>query len=110
MADQWPTSDRLAAYYQTLSHNTQLLTGADGRRMGFLQILHATNDMDISYKQTEKIVEKIFGEHGMRIRAGKSDAVTLDVGGQGAPRVRVEIGQYGGESRVCLVDTLLSDC
>ena len=65
--------------------------------MGSLQILHATNDMDISYHQTEMIVDKIFGEDGPRIRVGKGDAVVLDVGGEAAPRVRVEIGEYGGE-------------
>ena len=111
MVDQWPTSDRLAAYYQTLSSNTKLLAGADGRRMGFLQILHATSDMDISYHQTEMIVEKILGEHGTRIYAGKGDAVTLDIGGEGSPRVRVEIGQYGGKSgaRFCKI-VVMSDC
>ena len=67
--------------------------------MGSLQILHATNDMDISYHQTEMIVDKIFGEHGPRTRPVKGDALVLDVGGDRAPRVRVEIGEYGGELR-----------
>ncbi len=77
--------------------------------MGSLQILHAINDMDISYHQTEMIVDKMFEEHGPSIRAGNSGAVVLDVGGQGAPRVRVEIGEYGGKFSRFLLLSLLSN-
>lgn len=96
MVDQWPTADRLAAYYRTLSATPRLLKGIGGRKMGSLQIIHARSDMDISYHQTEMIAKRIFGgEQGAGIDASKSAAL-LDVTRDGAPRVRIEIGEYGG--------------
>ena len=95
MVDQWPTADRLAAYYRTLS--TQEMTTGE-RCVGSLQILHATSDMDISWRQTAMIVERVLGDQGAKIDA-TGGAALLEVRGLDRPAVRVEIGQYGGEYR-----------
>jgi abhydrolase domain-containing protein 12 len=93
MIDQWPTAERLAAYYNTLTANPKLLVGHGERRMGSLQILHATSDMDISWRQTEMIVKRVLGTP---VDASEGSAL-LDIREPGRPDVRVEIGQYGGK-------------
>lgn len=96
MVDQWPTADRLAAYYTALVGNPKLLQASDcaeGRRaMGSLQIIHAVNDGDIDYHQTEMICSRMLGQDEKCI----SKAGTLDVRKEGRPRVRFEILEYGG--------------
>ena len=98
MVDQWPTADRLAAYYHSFSDIPRLLTGDRGRRMGGLQIIHTRSDMDISYHQTEMIAERILGEQGAGWDVSKG-AAFLDVKRDGAPRMKIEIGEYGGNLR-----------
>lgn len=96
MVDQWPTAERLAAYYNTLAADPSLLTGENGRRMGSLQIIHTRSDMDISWRQTEMIVERVLGRDGHAIDASNGPAL-LEVKEVGRPAVRVEIGEYGGK-------------
>jgi hypothetical protein len=69
--------------------------------MGGLQIIHTRSDTDISYHQTEIIAERILGEQGASFDGSKGAAL-LDVRRDGAPGVRIEIGEYGGELRSIL--------
>ena len=96
MVDKWPTADRLAAYYSTLA-DSKLLGGAGGRGMGSVHILHAVNDGDISYHQTEMICRRVLGE-GEECVHGRYGPRLLDVKREGRARVRFEILEYGGKS------------
>lgn len=105
MIDTWPSAKRLSAYYHAFSSQPKLLHHKDDdfsgdgssitREMGTLQIIHAKTDMDISYVQTEKICEEIFGE-GQECVAG-DDGLLLNVKEAGKPRVRVQVVEHGGE-------------
>lgn len=97
MVDQWPTAERLGAYYNTLAADAELLNGEGDRRMGSLQILHTRSDMDISWRQTQMIVEKVLGQDGDTVDASNGSTF-LEVTESAKPAVRVEIGEYGGES------------
>ena len=109
MVDKWPTADRLAAYYTLLSDNPKMPQGTSGRNMGTLQIIHAINDHDIDYHQTEMICRRILGESEKCVD-GRFGAEVLDVKRGGKPRVRFEILEHGGESNVysfcCVMDVL----
>lgn len=109
--DTWLTSERLAAYYDVLQDNAQLLKSPDGRRaIGSVQLLHALNDRDIPYHQTEMICRRMFRlrdaasevrkeeiERPACIDGAKGPGV-LDVAAPGRPRVRFEITEFGGRS------------
>ena len=100
MTDKWPTADRLAAYYSGLA-NSPKIHGAHDRRMGKLQIIHAVNDADISYHQTEIICQRMFGDAGgkaMRCVDGSKARTVLDVRDEGKVGVRLEILEHGGKS------------
>jgi len=105
MTDIWPSAERLAAYYKVLTANPRLLESkqddlsGDGsttrREMGTLRVIHAVNDMDISYHQTEMICRRMLGESRECIN-GSSGAALLDVKESGKPRVTFQIVEYGG--------------
>ena len=92
MVDKWRTADRLSAYYSTLASSRLLHAG--GRRMGALQLIHAVNDADISFHQTEIICRRIFGEK-CTLDGSKGPPV-VEVKDESGPRVSFEIVQYGG--------------
>lgn len=94
MVDKWRTADRLAKYYSALTDSAKLLV-AEERNMGVLQILHAINDFDITYRQTEMICRRVLGEDE---RCGdlSEGPTVLDVKSEGRPRVRFEILEHGG--------------
>ena len=106
MTDTWPSAARLAAYYQALGAHQKLLVNrrddlsGDGstttQHMGGLQIIHATNDMDISYQQTEMICHAVL-ENCERCIKGCQGANILDVNEPGKPRLRFQIVQHGGK-------------
>lgn len=108
MVDQWPSADRLAAYHTALTSPAHL-HAASGRTMGSLQIIHAANDRDITYRQTECICQRMFGDANIQSSdvIDKNEAVecvdgsngptVLDVKRVGKPRVRFEIVGFGGE-------------
>lgn len=108
MVDKWETAERLAAYYATLEDSPSLHTGS--RNMGSLQILHAINDADIPYHQTEMICRRILGKRdsksdfdieeidGKRCVDGVKGVDVLDVTRAGRPRLRFEIVKHGGEN------------
>ena len=100
MVDKWPTADRLHAYYN--SFTPKMLHGAGGRGMGSLQIVHAVNDADISFHQTEMICRRILGDEGEKCIDGSNGAEVLDVRRDGRPGLRFNILEYGGKLSLLL--------
>lgn len=106
MTDTWPSADRLQAWRQAMVANPKLLVNkvdelsGDGshtsREMGTLQVIHATNDMDISYRQTELICQRILGDSA-RCITGSNGAAVVDIKDKGAPRMRFQILEHGGK-------------
>lgn len=106
VVDQWLTAERLTAYYDTLQ-GSPTLHGA-GRSLGSIQILHALNDRDIPYQQTEMICRRVLGKRAAasaiessEINAkdcidGSQGAAVLDVKRAGRPRLRFELVGFGG--------------
>ena len=109
MVDTWPTGERLRAYYDVLVNNPKLLSGAHGRRLGSVQVIHATNDADISYRQTEMICRRMLEEFEMSID-GSRGGPTLDVTIPGRPGVRFEIVEHGGRQNPVLRPLLERAC
>lgn len=124
--DSWRSGDRLAAYYRrlrSLSHSSSPLSTKEGMGNGSLQLLHAVNDADIPYHETEKICKRMFRDDGVGVDGhgevaeedqqkqyhsqemkclgedGKGPARVLEAPQEDdySPRVRIEIVQYGGE-------------
>ena len=97
MVDKWQTAERLASYYSTLASSPADSLSGGGRRMGTLQIIHATNDMDISFHQTEMICQRMLGDKCvLDASEGRRLQEVRDARG---PRVRLEIVEYGGMCR-----------
>lgn len=111
MIDKWLSAERLTAYYKALHNHPDLQDGDENR--GSLQLIHALNDADIPYHQTEMICRRMFEQRDSKSEVDKHeiDATecidgskgvgVLDVKRKGWPRVRFEIVGYGGE---CLRD------
>lgn len=102
MIDKWPTADRLAAYYATTAANPPMRF-TDERNMGRLEIIHAINDADISYKQTEMICRRIFAgddRNESKCLDGSSGASMLEVKEEGKVKVRLEILVHGGKAKI----------
>lgn len=107
VVDQWLTAERLTAYYHALEGSSKLRTG--GRSTGSLQILHALDDSDIPYQQTEMICRRMLGKRDadsavepseMNVKDcidGSQGAAVLDLKREGRPRLRFELLGYGGE-------------
>lgn len=103
MVDKWLTAERLTAYYGAVQ------THSAARKMGSLQIIHALNDADIPYHQTEMICRRILEKRDRQSALqpeeldatecidGKKGAGVLDVQREGKPRLRFELVGYGGE-------------
>ncbi|KAI7200628.1 hypothetical protein KC318_g4331 [Hortaea werneckii] len=127
--DSWRSGDRLAAYYRrlrSLSHSSSPLSTKEGMGNGSLQLLHAVNDADIPYHETEKICQRVFRDDGVGVDGhgevaeedqqeqyysqemkclgedGKGPARVLEAPQEDdySPRVRIEIVQYGGHNRI----------
>ncbi|GAB7358520.1 hypothetical protein MBLNU230_g2583t1 [Neophaeotheca triangularis] len=97
MTDKWFTAERLAAYYGARVHGAH--GSKAGKELGGLQIVHAVDDMDISYHQSEMIAHRVLGQRARGI--GAEDPVgVVDVKVEGRPRMRVEIVEYGGHNRL----------
>lgn len=107
VVDQWLTAERLTAYYNALEGSSKLHSSRRG--MGSVQILHALNDRDIPYQQTEMICRRVLGKRDAdsaiepsEIDAkdcidGSQGAAVLDVKREGRPRLRFELVGFGGE-------------
>lgn len=107
MCDTWLTAERLTAYYNS-SRESPRLQQATGN-LGSLQILHALDDADIPYHQTEMICRRVLGKRDAQsaLDAEEIDAkhcidgsggpAVLDVKRDGMPRLRFELVGHGGE-------------
>ncbi|EME89081.1 uncharacterized protein MYCFIDRAFT_26712 [Pseudocercospora fijiensis CIRAD86] len=102
MVDKWETAERLTAYYH-------LSAGAP--QLGSLQIVHALDDADIPYHQTEMICRRILDKRGSdsdldaheidaKSCIGEGGAGVLDVKRNGRPRLRFELVKHGGHNRI----------
>ncbi|EME48370.1 hypothetical protein DOTSEDRAFT_48870 [Dothistroma septosporum NZE10] len=110
MVDKWLTAERLTAYYDALKDNTAL-AGNNGA-LGSLQVLHALNDADIPYHQTEMICRRMLGQRSADAAMdpdeldadhcidGTKGTGVLDVKMAGRPRLRFELVGYGGHNRI----------
>lgn len=108
MVDKWLTAERLTAYYDALQ-GSPLLQAASGA-MASVQIVHALNDADIPYHQTEMICRRMLGKRDAQsaLRAeeieaedcvdGSKGSAVLDVNRSGRPRLRFELVRYGGKT------------
>lgn len=110
MVDKWLTAERLTAYYEALKGHPQL-SGNNGG-MGSLQIIHALNDADIPYHQTEMICRRMLGQRSADsamepeeldadhcVDGAKATGVQ-DVKRTGRPRLRFELVGYGGHNEI----------
>lgn len=107
MVDKWQTAERLTAYYVALTDSSELLAGSGP--LGSLQLVHALDDADIPYHQTEMICRRILGRRGAESDLdtdeldakecidGSKGATILDVKSNGRPRLRFELVRFGGE-------------
>lgn len=81
--------------------------------MGRLEVIHAVNDLDISFHQTEMICQRMFSGQSRECIDGSTGADVLDIKEEGRPRVRFEILKHGGEylqdlHEGCILTTLLT--
>lgn len=89
--DKWPSAERLAAYYHALANSPAILNAEKEKRdVGGLQILHAVNDADISYHQTQIIWATIRNE--MLPSWARSSTVKI----AGYPKIKMDIVEHGG--------------
>lgn len=107
MVDQWLTAERLTAYHDALKGHPTLSGNHGG--LGSLQVIHALNDADIPYHQTEMICRRMLGQRDAdsAMKPGELDANhcidgtkgtgVLDVKRAGRPRLRFELVGYGGK-------------
>ncbi|CAK4030640.1 alpha beta-hydrolase [Lecanosticta acicola] len=110
MCDKWLTAERLTAYYHSLESSSKLRSRSGS--MGALQIVHAVNDADIPYHQTEMICRRILGRRDAQSALepreidakdcidGSKGAAVLDVKKENMPRLRFELVKYGGHNRI----------
>lgn len=98
MVDQWLSGKRLAAYYDTFSNKVK---SVGGNPLGMLQIIHAVNDMDISYHQTKMICAAMLQKGDAIVDSkcinGSEGAAVLDVVKANSPTLRFEILERGGK-------------
>lgn len=96
MVDKWSTSDRLRAYHESFQPRAEHFQSVGGRRIGSLQLIHATNDLDISFHQTEMICRRMLGEGQKCVDGSKGNDLVV-VRNRGRPDLRLEIIEHGGE-------------
>ena len=92
MVDKWPTADRLAAYYEATSQSASSRSS-----LGSLHIIHARNDADISFRQTEMICQRILGRDADCVGGNRRPDV-LNGWEEGRVPLRFDIVEHGGES------------
>lgn len=104
--DQWPTLLRLQAYFAAaskLQSSGQTASGARGAarggELGAVHIIHAFNDMDISWRQSRGLWEGVTGQSLEDELEGKQ-ATTLEQSVNGT-RFTMEFVENGGHNRVC---------
>ncbi|KEQ91845.1 hypothetical protein AUEXF2481DRAFT_8293 [Aureobasidium subglaciale EXF-2481] len=89
--DTWPTGLRLSAYVSSAAAVPASKTNGAGN----VHILHARDDQDIAFAQTEKLFAMATGREIEVLPLGKRDVEM-----QGKVKVRVEMLEYGMHNRV----------
>ncbi|KAI5272101.1 alpha/beta-hydrolase [Aureobasidium subglaciale] len=89
--DTWPTGLRLSAYVSAAAAVPTSKTNGAGN----VHILHARDDQDIAFAQTEKLFAMATGREIEVLPLGKRDVEV-----QGKVKVRVEMLEYGMHNRV----------
>ncbi|GIZ40335.1 hypothetical protein CKM354_000367900 [Cercospora kikuchii] len=110
VVDKWQTADRLWAYYHALEGTPNLNGGT--RDKGSVQIIHALNDADIPFHQTEMIYKRVFSQRKSQdafdtgelepseLIAGNEGPAVFDVKKDGFPRMRFDFVEHGGHNRI----------
>lgn len=89
--DTWPTGLRLHAYVSAASN----LSGSHSNGAGNVHILHARDDQDISFVQSEKLFAMATGREVEELPLGMREVVE-----KGKVGVRVEMLEFGMHNRV----------
>lgn len=91
--DKWPTARRLAKYVNMLENNALIADSEKaGRKLGSVQIIHATNDADISVEQGRLLYAEAIKTETLFEEVGETSSKL----GRG-PWVRLHIVEHGGE-------------
>ena len=105
MVDKWETAERLTAYYRVLAGSSQLHEGS--RNMATLQLVHALNDAEISYHQTEIICQRMLNKRDDQGQLGSGECIDgsngpaiVDVKRDGWPRLRFQLVEAGGKENL----------
>ncbi|KAI5370226.1 Putative alpha/beta hydrolase-1 [Septoria linicola] len=110
VTDKWPTAERLRAYYYALESSPSLRN--DARALGSVQLIHALNDADIPYHQTEMICRRILDKRDSKsalqddefepreLIVGDKGAAALNVKREGFPTLRFELVEHGGHNHI----------
>ncbi|KAM3418918.1 hypothetical protein BST61_g4876 [Cercospora zeina] len=105
VVDTWQTADRLREYYHAVGSASKPNDSA--HTIGSVQIIHAFNDADIPFRQSEMIYRRIFGKQDAadalepeELTAGNGATALFDVKKEGFPRMRFDFVEYGGHNRI----------
>ncbi|KAK4995624.1 hypothetical protein LTR66_004589 [Elasticomyces elasticus] len=97
IVDTWRSADRLAAYMNVLT-DSPLCTGKGGAELGGIQIIHALNDQDISFRQGEMLFATATNTSlGTSAGFGERVSKKMNVKIEGKPRIRLDVVEHGGE-------------
>ncbi|KAL2353013.1 Alpha/Beta hydrolase protein [Cryomyces antarcticus] len=114
IVDTWDTSARLCAYVKAVGRSG---TGSVSEQRSFLQIVHAVDDADISYHQSEMLYTAVSaaaprqGGFG-RIAVGSQAVVNSppsitgrgprleELDGMHGSKIRLEVLKFGGHNRI----------
>lgn len=99
MDDKWPTADRLAAYYEEAKPELSMDEEGHSRYYGSLHIIHAKDDADISYHQTEMICQRVVGHGSPKCPNGVEGRLGLISRKDEKVRLRFQILEHGGRFR-----------
>lgn len=95
IVDSWPNALRIKAYRAALRDHPALLAAKrDGREFGQVQILHALDDSDISYRQGQMLTQ-IALDDAVLVPAEKR---SVEIKDDRAPSISLSVVEYGGES------------
>ncbi|KAI4753522.1 alpha/beta-hydrolase [Aureobasidium sp. EXF-3400] len=92
--DTWPSGLRLNAYVSAAASASASGSGSNGA--GNVHILHARDDQDIAFAQSEKLFAMAVGREVESLPLGVREVVAVE----GKTEVRVEMLEYGMHNRV----------
>ena len=102
VVDTWRSAERLENYQRRLGLDAELLTADRAPTgKGLLQILHASDDRDIDFRQSVEICRGLAGRAACKVLEDGRPQV-LHSGGEDMARTRIEILEFGGMCFFCL--------